>query len=139
MSNGTPAGLFLLRLHTARIIPGAPYLVLTLSVDTPTNKVTGHVSVTQATSPPLDVQGHVTGDLIHEFVLPPAKSHQRINLTGYPIIHWPPGGGIGPVIPPIFNAIIVLDENYQEGVAKFSYRNEFGAWHSAQQDVVKVP
>jgi Domain of unknown function (DUF1842) len=136
MPNG-PVGLFLLRLHTKTIQPGGVTLTLTLTVSTPTDQVTGHASVTQAVNPPLDVQSHVSGTLIHQFVMPPGQSHQRIDLTGYPIIHWPPGGGIGPVILPNFKAIIVLDASYSEGVANFQWRTFAGTWHSLTQDVVK--
>ncbi|MEE3623637.1 DUF1842 domain-containing protein [Nitrospirillum sp. BR 11752] len=128
------AGLFHLTLHSGGA-PGAPTDTLNLTVYTPKREVTGYSLVTQATNPPLHVASHVTGTLIYETVTGPG-SKIRIDLNGWPEIHWPPQAGIGPVIPQNYKAILVLEPNYASGVIRYEYRTDLsGPWHVVEQPV----
>lgn len=130
-------GLFLLQLQSSGA-PGAPIVKLSLTVYTPGQKVTGFAEVTQATNPPLDVRSHVTGNLIYETVSGPG-SKIRIDLDGWPEIHWPKDGGVGPVIPENFKAIIVLEPDYSAGTIEFQYRNDWsGKWTKVREPIKKV-
>lgn len=136
-STGTlSTGLFLLKLQSVPKLFGAPTLHLTLTVDTVNKKVTGYEEVTQALLHPVVSKGHVYGDLVYEYVWGPG-SKIRIDLTGYPIIHWPAGGGIGPVILPNFRATILLDTHYSKGEVHYEYLAADG-WHSITQEIDNI-
>ena len=134
-----PVGLFLLKLETRTDLIGGAVLNLILTVYTPTDTVTGYAEVTQPLEHPVVAQAHVTGVLIHETVLPPSKSHVRIDLTGYPEIHWPLPGGVGPVIGQNFKSIIVLEADYSEGTIRYQYKSHTGRWIVLEQKIYKVP
>ncbi|WP_044564365.1 DUF1842 domain-containing protein [Azospirillum sp. B4] len=128
------AGLFFLPLRSGGA-PGAPTDALNLTIYTPKREVTGHSLVTQATNPPLHVASHVTGTLIYETVIGPG-SKVRIDLNGWPEIHWPPQAGIGPVIPQNYKAILLLEPNFASGVIRYEYRTDLsGPWHVVEQPV----
>jgi hypothetical protein len=136
-STGTlSTGLFLLKLQSVSKLPGAPTLHLTLTVDTVNQKVSGYEEVTQALLHPVVSKGHVYGDLIYEYVWGPG-SKVRIDLTGYPIIHWPAGGGVGPVILPNFRATLLLDTHYSKGEVHYEYLAADG-WHSITQEIDNI-
>lgn len=131
------AGLFRLKLQS-----GAPGIVggvsdtLELLVDAVNGTVTGSSHVFQATNPPLDVVSHVRGDLIHATVQPPAKSHIVLNLEGWPVIHWPIHGGVGPVILPNYKAQISLSADYQSGIIIYQvYSARDGQWLKFEQPI----
>jgi hypothetical protein len=120
------AGLFHLPLQSESPLLGAPILHLQLGVDTVNNTVSGIATVTQALADPVVCTSHVTGNLIYETVMKPGKSMIRIDLSGYPEIHWPKGGGVGPVIPKNFSAMILFDENWNNGIVQYQYLTSFG-------------
>ncbi|MBB6251958.1 DUF1842 domain-containing protein [Nitrospirillum iridis] len=130
----TLAGLFRLELISGGA-PGAPTDTLTLTVYTPNREVTGHSVVSQAVNPPLHVASHVTGTLIYETVIGPG-SKVRIDLNGWPEIHWPKQAGIGPVIPQNYKATLLLEPNYASGIIRYEYRTDLtGPWHVVEQPV----
>jgi len=120
------AGLFHLPLQSESPLFGAPMLHLQLGVDTINNTVSGIATVTQALAEPLVCTSHVTGNVIYETVMKPGKSMIRIDLSGYPEIHWPQGGGVGPVIPKNFTAMILFDENWNNGTVQYQYLTSSG-------------
>lgn len=128
-------GLFLLKLQSNSAMPGAPALTLELSVDTPHRKATGHATVTQALAQPIVCQSHVAGPLIYETVMPPGKSAVRFDLVGYPNIHWPLDGGVGPVMPMNFRAMVVLSTDFSSGIVQYEYLNSAGQWVATEQTI----
>ena len=140
LSDATKArtGLFLLQLQTVTPDPLMPLLQLRLTVSTPTEAVEGYAEVIQATTPRGPVTSHVTGSLNPQYVMPPGKSHIRLDLTGYPNIQWPSNGGIGPVILPNFKATVLLDTKYSTGHVFYQYCDAQGAWHSVDQTIVQM-
>ncbi|MTI44148.1 uncharacterized protein DUF1842 [Roseibium hamelinense] len=131
-------GLFLLKLQSVGM-PGAPTNTLMLTVYAPTQTVTGHSSVHQAINPPLNVESHVSGNLIFATVMDKEKSRIRIDLAGWPEIRLPGGAGIGPVIPENYNAQILLKTDYSEGTIRFRFRDDFmSEWHSVSQEIKRV-
>lgn len=129
-------GLFPLSLDIGNQMPGAPHARLTLGVYTPAETVSGLVLITQATNPPLEVASNVTGTYTYMTVMP-NDTHILIVLTGYPVVKWPQQGGIGPVLQPNFEARIVLDKSWREGVANYKYQDNDGNWHEVQNVPVK--
>jgi hypothetical protein len=114
-------GLFFLPLVSTSNIPGGPHVQLKLTVDSVNKTVTGSAIVTQALEHPIVCSSHVTGNYIYEFVMKPGNSKIRIDLIGYPEINWPSNGGIGPVIPKNFTAIILLDSDWTNGFINYQY------------------
>jgi hypothetical protein len=120
------AGLFHLPLQSESPLLGAPILHLQLGVDTINNTVSGIATVTQSLAKPIVCTSHVTGNLIYETVMKPGKSMIRIDISGYPEIHWPKEGGVGPVIPKNFSAMILFDENWNNGTVQYQYLTSSG-------------
>jgi hypothetical protein len=119
-------GLFHLPLRSKSRIIGAPILHLQLGVDTINHTVSGIATVTQALAEPVVSTSHVTGKLIYETVMKPGKSMIRIDLSGYPEIHWPKGMGIGPIISKNFSSIILFDEHWGNGIVDYQYLTSHG-------------
>jgi Domain of unknown function (DUF1842) len=113
-----------------------PDLILMLMVATDSG-VTGQAILTHATSQPLALRYQVTGTFTRDTAAPADPAHQHIDLSGYPIIRWNPRAGVGPALPQSFKASVDLDTRSSGGVARYQYREGFGAWRSVQQDVVK--
>lgn len=134
LSNKSTAGLFHLSLQSGSSLLGAPILHLNLGVDSVNEKVAGLATVTQALAKPIVCTSHVTGNLIYETVMKPGVSKIRIDLSGYPEIHWPSGGGVGPVIPKNFKAMILFDENWSNGTVQYQYRAN-GSWVKETQKI----
>ncbi|TPV96585.1 MAG: DUF1842 domain-containing protein [Myxococcales bacterium FL481] len=130
----TKSGLFWLPLESEPKMPGAPTLHLWLTIDTPNLQANGCAEVTQALEHPVVATSHVTGPVIYETVMGPG-SKIRIDLSGYPQIHWPSGGGIGPVIPKNFTAMVLLDTNWQQGTVHYQYMTQSGAWQEVRQEI----
>jgi Domain of unknown function (DUF1842) len=141
-----PAGLFQLNLRSVvppDAPPGTPILILTLSVDSPNNTVAGHAAVTFRESPGVTAvmyQSHVTGTLTYVLPTPlsgnPPFSLAVIDLTGYPVINWPPRGGVGPVQLPNLKANIAMDKRLTEGSVTYEYQAD--QWRRIEQQIVKV-
>ena len=121
-------GLFIVSYLVGNEMPGAPLLHLDLMVSTPNKEVSGRGVVTQAINPPLNVVSKVSGDFTYMTVMP-KNTHILVVLTGYPVIKWPIHGGIGPVIPPNLQVRMVLNEDWQEGIANFTYVDDNGVSH----------
>lgn len=144
-SDVLPAGLFQLNLRS--IVPndaplGTPILILTLSVDSPNNTVAGHATVTFKVGPgadPLAYQSHVTGTLTYGGPrVMGATTEALIDLTGYPMIVWPPRGGIGPVQLPNLRANIIMNKTLTEGSVAYEYLDNQGQWHRVEQQIATV-
>lgn len=134
LSSKATTGLFLLPLQSESQLLGAPILHLQLTVDSVNNKVSGGATVTQPLAKPVVCTSHVTGNLIYETVMAPGKSMIRIDLSGYPVIHWPAGGGVGPVILKNFSAMILFDENWNNGTVHYQYATSAG-WVKESQKI----
>ncbi|MCK0068453.1 DUF1842 domain-containing protein [Kordiimonas laminariae] len=121
------AGLFRLPLIAEGGMPGAPTLHLFLGIDTVHDRASGFAEVTQALAQPVVCTADVAGPVIYETVMGPG-SKIRIDLEGYPVIDWPKGGGVGPVIPKNFKATILLDTDWQKGEVSYQYQARNGEW-----------
>lgn len=119
-------GLFLVRYDVGTRLPGAPTLTLALTVNTVDRTINGGARVTQAVSPPLDLRMNVHGTYA-SLPLPPAPGIVA-SLTGYPAVHWPHHGGIGPVLPAVLDLHMQLDSDFQGGVASYRYLAPNGEW-----------
>lgn len=119
-------GLFLVRYDIATGLPGAPKLTLALTVNTVDRTMNGAARLTQAVSPPLDLRMNVHGTYV-SLPLPPLPGIAA-SLTGYPVLHWPPGGGIGPVVLPTLHLHMQLDGEFQKGTASYRYLAPNGEW-----------
>ena len=76
----------------------------------------------------------VKGQFIYEYLMNSEDSKIRIDETGYPNIQWPENGGIGPVIPPNFKAMILLNTNWSSGIIKYQYATNVG-WVTESQEI----
>jgi hypothetical protein len=130
-----PAGLFLARFEVGGELPGAPLLHLAFTVYTPGRTVTGLGRLTQAVNPPLDVASRLGGDYTYLTVMP-NESTLLVTATGYPVVEAPADAGILPVLPPNLTLRMVLDKDWQSGVANYSYLSG-GAWHEVTDAPVK--
>lgn len=135
LSDTATTGLFHLQLQSETNLMGAPILHMSLGVDSVNDKVTGIASVTQALEKPVVCTSHVTGNLIYETVMKPGVSKIRIDLSGYPEIHWPSGGGVGPVIPKNFSAMLLFDSNWTNGTVQYQYATTSG-WVKESQKLI---
>jgi hypothetical protein len=119
-------GLFLVRYDVGTRLPGAPMLTLALTVNTVDRTINGAARLTQAINPPLDRRMNVHGT--YASILTPPGQGIIANLIGYPALHWPPGGGIGPVLLPDLDLHMQLDGGFQGGVASYRYLAPNGQW-----------
>jgi len=116
--------------------PGAPLFKVSLAVFTPHKTVSGIGHITQAVRPPLNIATNLHGGYTYMCVMP-KNCHILVTATGYPIIHWPPFGGIGPVIPHNVELRMVLEENWKSGTANYKYCDAKGVWHEVTNAPVK--
>ena len=130
-------GLFLACYEIAGDKPGAPLFKVHLSVYTPAKTVTGHGQITQAINPPLDIATKLDGSYTYMTVMP-RNVHILITAAGYPILHWPPWGGVGPVIPPNVELRMVLEEDWKSGTANYKYVDDNSNWHEIEGAPVKA-
>ena len=128
-------GLFHLALQSTSRLIGSPTVNLQLGIDTAHETVSGIATVHQSIEQGTVATADVKGNFIYEYVMNPADSKIRINLTGYPHIHWPAGGGIGPVIMPNFKAIILLDTTWSSGTIEYQYATSNG-WVKESQKII---
>ncbi|HEV2756013.1 MAG TPA: DUF1842 domain-containing protein [Actinomycetota bacterium] len=130
-------GLFQVSYEVGSKMPGAPMLGLKLLVDTPTEQVTGMARTTQVTAPPFtSVTSSVKGDFTYMATM--SSTHILVVATGYPILSWPQGGGIGPVILPNFQLRMVLEDDWQSGTASYKYTVDGTTWKSVDNAPVKA-
>ncbi|WP_225768359.1 DUF1842 domain-containing protein [Inquilinus sp. Marseille-Q2685] len=125
-------GLFHASYRIGESRPGGKLFTLDLVVDTPTKRINGLGRITQAVSPPLDIPTTLQGNYSQLPTLPPAPSLLLVVLTGYPPIHWPPHGGIGPVIPPNVELRMTLTPDWKSGTASYRYLDDKGQWHEVE-------
>ena len=137
MSESEKTGLFLAcyRIETPGI--GGPVLSLNLTVNTPAETVHGVGKITQTTNPPLDIATKLDGSFTYMTVMPDI-THILVTASGYPIIHWPPYGGIGPVILPNVELRMVLDKDWKSGTANYKYRYNDDEWKSIKDAKVQL-
>jgi len=128
-------GLFLVRYDVGANMPGAPMLTLALTVDTVDHQINGMARLTQAISPPLDLRMQVRGTYVR-LPMPPSPGIAA-HLTGYPASHWPPPGGIGPVLFPDLDLHMYLDNDFHGGTASYRYRAPSGQWHEVNGVLVR--
>ncbi|MBL4613255.1 MAG: DUF1842 domain-containing protein [Magnetovibrio sp.] len=132
------AGLFRLSLETESKLAGAPALHLSLTIDTVNDIADGAAEVTQALADPVVCTSHVHGTVNPQYTMDPSSSKIRIDLTGYPLIHWPQGGGVGPVFPPNFKAQLLMETDYQKGNVIYQYQTSNGSWVKIEQKIHTV-
>ena len=132
-------GLFLLTLQSHSALMGAPVVTLRLTVDMPHRLVRGFAEVTQPLADPVVCRASVNGTLTPEYVMLPGTSAMRLDLDGYPDIHWPQHTSTGPQLPLIFKAVVVLDTSFDQGFVDYQYRQWFGDWHRIpHQEIAKA-
>ena len=129
-------GLFRVSYQIGEEMPGAPLLTLNLGVYTPEEKITGIVHITQATNPPLEFASNFDGHFTYMCTM--KDCHILVTGEGYPMIKWPKGGGIGPVILPNFQLHMVLTEDWKSGTANYKYQDKDGKWHQVTNQPVKI-
>jgi hypothetical protein len=155
--NGNMKDLLKMRFRTLPSID-APELDLDLTICTTTDQVTGF-SVVHLTNLPAsdarevsvkparahtDVQSHLTGTLTYGVTVPPQPENVRLDLTGYPIITWPPAGGKGPVVLPNFKATVILDAEFAKGIVRYEVTPEggfsarLGPWYKYISEIARV-
>lgn len=116
---------------------GAPVFNVHFTVNTPKETVHGVGHITQATNPPLDVETKLDGSFTYMAVMPDS-THILVTVTGYPIIQWPPYGGIGPVIPPNAELRMVLENDWKSGTANYKYIDDNGNWQAIDNAKVQI-
>lgn len=139
LSTKATVGLFPLTLQSESSLLGAPTVNLQLTIDTPNKTVSGLATVSNGSlAKPIVCKSHVTGDFIYETVMSPGESKIRIDVTGHPQIHWPKGGGVGPVIPKNFSAMILLNTDWSEGTIQYEYATGVNEWQKESQAIKSV-
>ncbi len=132
----TKTGLFIANFEIGENMPGALHLALNLSVFTPEETLSGIGHITQAVNPPVNIATKISGGYTYMCVMP-KNCHILVTATGYPIIKWPQGAGIGPVEQPNFELRMVLEENWKSGVANYKFMDGTGKWHEVNNAPVK--
>lgn len=125
---GNKVGLFHVCYNIGGDKPGAPLFKVSLAVFTPHKTVSGLGHISQATRPPLDIATKLQGEYTYMCVMPKV-CHILVTATGYPVIHWPHSGGVGPVIPHNVELRMVLSEDWKSGTANYKYIDSKGVWH----------
>nr|WKF60217.1 hypothetical protein HUO10_004738 [Paraburkholderia busanensis] len=114
-------GLFPARYVVGTGQPGAPTLTLGLLVDTPRRTVVGGATITQAVNPPLDFHADTWGTFTYLALMPPSETRILVALQGNT-------GGPESNSVTTFRLHLVLNNDWQAGVANYSYLNN-GSWH----------
>ncbi len=107
-----------------------------LLFDAPRDAVSGYGRLSQAVNPPLEVNSRLEGEYTPLTVVP-QSTHILITLTGYPVVTWPPHGGVGPVLEPNLHVRIALESDWKSGTATFSYRDSNGEWRQVKSVPVR--
>ncbi|AZC30160.1 DUF1842 domain-containing protein [Pseudomonas chlororaphis] len=115
-STTSPVGLFPLSYRIGNPIPGAPSLALNLLVYTPDQTVRGTSLITQAVNPPLELPSDVWGQYTYLTVMPPSTSKILVTAQGNQ-------GGPSSNSIVTFKIQLVVDEDWQSGVANYQYYN----------------
>lgn len=136
-AKATKTGLFPACFEVGGQMPGAPLFKVNLLVYASGKTVTGFGEITQTTSPPLDIKTKLEGTFTYMTVMP-RNVHILVVAQGYPQVHWPPHGGVGPVILPNVELRMVLTEDWQSGVAEYKYLDSKGNWHEIEDAPVKA-
>jgi hypothetical protein len=136
MSAGEKPGLFQ-ACYQIGGIPGGLLFRVNLVVYTPGETVTGIGEITQAINPPLDIKTKLEGTFTY-MTIKPQQTHILVVITGYPIINWPPSGGIGPVLYPNVHLRMVLQNDWKSGVANYKYSNDGKTWQNITDAPVKL-
>ena len=130
-------GLFIATYEIGKPMPGAPMFRLQMSVYTPDKTVTGLGHITQETNPPLNVVTQMNGTFTYMTVMPD-NTHILVVLNGYPNVHMPPHGGIGPVLQPNADVRMVLNDDWKTGTATYRYQDAQGTWHEVENTPVTL-
>ena len=133
----TKLGLFIVSYEIGGEKPGAPAFRINMSVYTPGETVAGIGHITQAVNPPLDIATNLHGQFTYMCVMP-KNCHILVTATGYPIVKWPQGGGVGPVLPPNVELRMVLTEDWKTGTANYKYQDSKGNWHEVTNAPVHI-
>lgn len=133
-SVATNVGLFIASFQVGGDKPGAPSFRINMSVYTPGETISGIGHITQAVNPPLDIPTNIQGQFTYMCVMP-NNYHILVTATGYPIIKWPQGGGVGPVLQPNVELRMVLTEDWKTGTANYKYQDNKGNW----QEITNAP
>jgi hypothetical protein len=122
----TKTGLFLGKWLIGKAIPGGILAHLNAMVSTPNQKISGHVTFTQATNPPLDVTVDVAGHYVNT-----AVGATKVHIA---VIRSVPSQLIGA---PWLEMLVVWADDWQSGTAWFSA--QIGSTHIEQSDApVKI-
>lgn len=127
----TGIGLFPASFEIGTGAYGAPHIRVDLLVDAPTRRITGMGTVGWPVSPPVDMKSRLEGD----YTL--AGSNVIVVLTGYPVVNWPPGIGIGPVLMPNLEIRMVLDGWDGGGTASVRFTTDGVNWVTIDNVPVK--
>ncbi len=130
MSADNAVGLFPVRYVIGTGLPGAPTLTLNLLVNTPRRNVVGNASITQPISPPLDLHVDVWGTFTYMALMPPTNTRILVTLQGN-------SGGPTSNAMPTFRLHLVLNSDWQTGVASYSYWSD-GRWHEVESVPARV-
>lgn len=129
-------GLFIGCFQVGGNMAGAATVNLHLGFNAPTQAVSGLAQVTQAVNPPLNMASNVDGAYSVMTVMP-NNTHIQVRLTGTPPVYFPPGTGIGPVIPSNLDMVMVLNKDWKTGDAQYQYRSGLGDWVKVDSAPVK--
>lgn len=135
-STSEDVGLFIVSYEIGGNMPGAPTFVVHLTVDTVRKSVSGQGRITNTSNPPLDLRTNLEGDYTYMTVMPNSTSI-LVTLTGYPVVEWPRGGGIGPVLLPNANLRMVLDPSWASGTANYKYTTDGSSWQTVSDAPVR--
>ena len=129
-SEAQQTGLFILPSVTIGNagMPGAPIFQLSLAVNTVAKAISGHGRITQAVSPPVDVETHLSGFYVVATVMP-KETRLVVRASGVP--H--EGAGLLNV-----HLRMVLSEDWKSGTASYDYRGSDGQWHAVDNVPVKI-
>jgi hypothetical protein len=135
LNQTSTAGLFHLSLKSESDLMGAPILHLKLGIDSVNGTVSGLATVTQDLDSSIVCTSVLTGTIIsYETSIITGANVTNITLSGYPEIHWPAKGGIGPIIPKNFSASIVFENDWMTGAVEYQYQS-FGRWVKETQKI----
>ena len=132
-----PTGLFIVSYEIGGEMPGAPLFTVKMSVYTPGETVSGIGHITQAINPPLDIPTNLNGQYTYMCVMP-KNCHILVMATGTPIVKWPQGTGVGPVMATNCELRMVLTEDWKSGTANYKYMDANGNWHEITNAPVKI-
>ncbi len=118
---GTAVGAFHVKWAVGNMMPGAPLLHVDAVVVTPSHSISGVARITQAVSPPLDIDFHISGSYMD--VTDRATTHFVLAATQ-------PSHLLGA---PYLMLCMVLNSDWKTGMASYSY--VCGSQHGHQDNV----